>query len=79
MTYDKTRLQALSLINDCYKYITGLTTNGVVITNAIKFVQNSREKLKSSKEDDKKPKIGITLCMTLKYLTSSTIKSNLFR
>jgi hypothetical protein len=31
-----------------------LTTNGVVITNAIKFVQNSKEKLKASKEDDDK-------------------------
>jgi hypothetical protein len=29
---DRTRLQALSLINDCYKYIMDLTTNGVVIT-----------------------------------------------
>ena len=37
-TDDKTRLQALSLINDCYKYIMDLTTNGVVITDAIKFV-----------------------------------------
>jgi hypothetical protein len=35
---DRTRLQALSLINDCYKYIMDLTTNGVVITDAIKFV-----------------------------------------
>jgi hypothetical protein len=33
---DRTRLQALSLINDCYKYIMDLTTNGVVITDAIK-------------------------------------------
>jgi hypothetical protein len=31
MTDDKTRLQALSLINDCYKYIMDLTENGVVI------------------------------------------------
>jgi hypothetical protein len=40
MTDDKTRLQALSLINDCYKYIMDLTTNGVVITDAIKYVQS---------------------------------------
>ena len=32
---DRTRLQALSLINDCYKYIMDLTTNGVVIIDAI--------------------------------------------
>jgi predicted transcriptional regulator len=42
---DRTRLQALSLINDCYKYIMDLTTNGVVITDAIKFVQTNKEKL----------------------------------
>ena len=50
---DRTRLQALSLINDCYKYIMDLTTNGVVITDAIKFVQTNKEKLTmSSNEDD---------------------------
>jgi hypothetical protein len=53
-TDDKTKLQALSLINDCYKYIIDLTTNGVVITDAIKLVQNSKEKLNVSKEDVKK-------------------------
>jgi hypothetical protein len=50
---ERTRLQALSLINDCYKYIMDLTTNGVVITDAIKFVQTNKEKLTmSTKEDD---------------------------
>ena len=39
---DRTRLQALSLINNCYKYIMDLTINGVVITDAIKFVQTTR-------------------------------------
>ena len=54
---DRTRLQALSLINDCYKYIMDLTTNGVVITDAIKFVQTNKEKLTmSTKEDDKESK-----------------------
>ena len=33
-----------------------LTTNGVVITDAIKFVQTNKEKLVSTKEDDKEPK-----------------------
>jgi hypothetical protein len=50
---DRTRLQALSLINDCYKYIMDLTTNGVVITDAIKFVQTNKEKLSmSTKKED---------------------------
>jgi hypothetical protein len=53
---DRTRLQALSLINDCYKYIMDLTTNGVVITDAIKFVETNKERLTISnkKEDNSK-------------------------
>jgi hypothetical protein len=54
MTDDKTRIQALALANDCYKYRMDLTTNGVVITDAIKFVQTNKEKLMSKKEDDNK-------------------------
>jgi hypothetical protein len=56
---DRTRLQALSLINDCYKYIMDLTTNGLVITDAIKFIQTNKEKLtistKKEDEDSKEP------------------------
>jgi hypothetical protein len=52
---ERTRLQALALINDCYKYIMDLTTNGVVITDAIKFVQTNKEKLTmSTKEENEK-------------------------
>ena len=42
---NKTRLQALALINDCNKYKMDLTTNGVVITDAIKYVQGQMEYL----------------------------------
>ena len=42
---NKTILQPLALINDCNKYKMDLTTNGVVITDAIKFVQTDKEKL----------------------------------
>lgn len=60
MTDDKTRLQALSLINDCYKYIIDLTTNGVVITDAIRFVQTNKQKLtmstKGEQNNDKESK-----------------------
>jgi predicted transcriptional regulator len=61
MTDNKTVLQALALINDCNKYKMDLTTNGVVITDAIKFVQTNRKKLTMSKneevngEDSKEP------------------------
>ena len=57
MVVNKTTLQALALINDCNKYKMDLTTNGVVITDAIKFIQTNKEKLTmSSKEDDKESK-----------------------
>ena len=41
----KTRLQALASANDCYKYKMDLVTNGVVITDAIKFLQQKKEEL----------------------------------
>jgi hypothetical protein len=47
---DKARLQAVSLLNECYKYKMDLTTNSVVITDAIKFVKTNKEKLTVSIE-----------------------------
>ena len=52
MTNNKIVLQALALINDCNKYKMDLTTNGVVITDAIQFVKIKKEKLMSKKEDN---------------------------
>ena len=52
MTDNKTVLQALALINDCNKYKMDLTTNGVVITDAIKFVQTNKEKLTMSTKEE---------------------------
>jgi hypothetical protein len=52
MSDNKTTLQALALINDCHKYIMDLTTNGVVITDAIKFVPSNKEKLCLSTKED---------------------------
>jgi hypothetical protein len=51
---NKTVLQALALINDCNKYKMDLTTHGVVITDAIKFIQTNKEKLMSKKEENGK-------------------------
>jgi hypothetical protein len=53
MADNKTVLQALALINDCNKFKMDLTTNGVVITDAIKFVQTNKEKLSLSTREDK--------------------------
>jgi hypothetical protein len=48
---DKTRLQALALINDCNKYKMDLTTNGVVITDAIKYVQGQMDHLNKTEKE----------------------------
>jgi hypothetical protein len=58
----KVKLQSRAIANDCYKYIMDLTTNGVVVTDALKYVQgkldnlNNQEKkllqdIKEEKED----------------------------
>jgi hypothetical protein len=49
---NETVLQALALINDCNKYKMDLTTNGVVITDVIKFVQTNKERLAVSTKED---------------------------
>lgn len=41
----KTRLQALTLINDCNKYKMELSTNGLIISDAIKFLTRQQEQL----------------------------------
>ena len=58
---EKTKLQALALINECTKHRMDLSTNGVVITDSIKYVQgkmdhlNNQEKklLQDIKENEK--------------------------
>jgi hypothetical protein len=50
---DKIKFQALALVNDCNKYKMDLTTNGVVLTDAIKFVQTNKKKLTISTKQDK--------------------------
>jgi transposase len=65
----KTKLQARAIANDCYKYIMDLTTNGVVVTDAIKYVQgkidylNKTEKvlLQDIKEDIKEDKEQVNM------------------
>ncbi len=48
---NRLKLQALSLANDCYKYKMDLLTNASVLSDAIKFVENSRDKLETVKSD----------------------------
>ena len=42
---EKTRLQALALINDVNKYRTELVTNGVIVNDALRIVQCKMEHL----------------------------------
>jgi hypothetical protein len=44
------KLQALSLINDCYKYQMDLTTGGVVVTQAISYVNGKMDHLNSQEK-----------------------------
>ena len=48
----KTILQARAIANDCYKHIMDLTTNGVVVTDAIRYVQGKNGSLKQSREEN---------------------------
>ena len=41
----KTKLHARAIANDCYKHIMDLTTNGVVVTDAIRYVQGKMDHL----------------------------------
>jgi hypothetical protein len=41
----KIKLHARAIANDCYKYIMDLTTNGVVVTDAIKYVNQKQEQI----------------------------------
>jgi predicted transcriptional regulator len=49
-TDDKTKLQATAIINDSYKYIMDLTANGVVITDAIKYVNGKMDHLNNQEK-----------------------------
>jgi hypothetical protein len=44
------KLQALSLISDCYKYQTDLSTNGVIVNDAPRIVQSKMEHLKGEEK-----------------------------
>jgi hypothetical protein len=39
------KLEARRIANDCYKYIMDLTTNGAIVTDAIKYVTQKQEQI----------------------------------
>lgn len=42
---NRTRLQALALANDCYKYKMELMTNGAVVADALRYVEQKQKEL----------------------------------
>ena len=45
------KITSVAQLNEGYKFKMNLTTNGVVITDAIKFVQTNKEKLTMSTKE----------------------------
>jgi hypothetical protein len=41
----KVKLQARATANDCYRYIMDLCTNAGIVSDALKFVNQSKEKI----------------------------------
>jgi transposase len=41
----KIKLEAMRIANDCYKYIMDLTTNGAIVTDAIKYVTQTQKQM----------------------------------
>ena len=60
---EKTRLQALALINDVNKYRTELVTNGVIVHDSLQIIQSKMEHINGNGKD--KGKVGIRLDPTL--------------
>ena len=46
----RTKLQARANAYDCYKYIMDLTTGGIIVTDAIKYVQGQMDHLNKSEK-----------------------------
>jgi hypothetical protein len=44
-TDPKTKLQARAIANDCYKFIMEMSTNAGIVSDALKFVNQSKEKI----------------------------------
>ena len=67
----KIKLEAIRIANECYKFIMELSTNGMVISDAIKFVTQSQQKidtlqkldecLRQQEEEEEKATEGVFL------------------
>jgi hypothetical protein len=52
-TDERLRLQALQLANECYKHKIDLVTNGVIVRDALRFVQEYKQNKKQSLHGNK--------------------------
>jgi hypothetical protein len=50
-TDDKIKLQAFAQLNEGYKFKIDLTTNGIVVTDAIKYVQSKMDHLNETEKE----------------------------
>ena len=50
----KTKLQAGTIANDCYRYIMDLCTNAGIVSDALKFVERKKEHLDTLQKIDER-------------------------
>jgi IS30 family transposase len=53
-TDPKTKLQARAIANDCYKFIMEMSTNAGIVSDALKFVNQSKEKISTMRSEIEK-------------------------
>ena len=46
-TDPKVKLQARAIVNDCYRFILEMSTNAGIVSDALKFVNQSKERINS--------------------------------
>ena len=52
-TDPKVKLQARAIANDCYKFIMDMSTNAGIVSDALKFVNQSQQKIDALKKIEK--------------------------
>jgi predicted transcriptional regulator len=55
-TDPKVKLQARSIANDCYKFILEMSTNAGIVSDALKFVNQSKERINSMQKQTEEEK-----------------------
>ena len=54
VTDPKTKLQARAIANDCYKFIMEMSTNADIVSDALKFVNQSKQKIDTLQKLDER-------------------------